>query len=126
MSIVDSRPMQVASGMGDDMIANAATSLSFRSDELNEQSAGLPGGSSPLTARHIADVIAEAASIGSACATLRTAGWRATIAGNRITINEAVFAQYVGVSAADMDGAIWMIYGSGDATPIWVTTGGRR
>lgn len=78
---------------------------------------------SPPTASRVAEAIAEAPSIGYACAALRGAGWRATIAGNRISVNEEVFAQYVGVSAGSRCNAMWMIYGSADASPIWVTTG---
>ena len=75
-----------------------------------------------LTAADVAEVVATAPSIGYAYHACRSAGWRAVIAGNRVTVNERVFAQYVGVGAAGQMSAAWMIHAVGDAAPIWITT----
>jgi len=74
-----------------------------------------------LSAAEVAKIVAAAPSIGYARHALETLGWRAVIAGNRITVNERVFAQYVGVLAASQGQAMWMVHALEDATPIWVS-----
>jgi hypothetical protein len=63
-------------------------------------------------ADQVAGVVADIAVIGAACNALRGAGWRATIAGNRITVEDVVFAQFIG-TALDAYGdnrARWLVY----------------
>lgn len=79
------------------------------------------GANASVSANEVADLIAGTSSIGYACAALRSAGWRATIAGNRITVNDEVFVHYAGV--ANELRAAWMIYAVADPTPIWVAAG---
>ena len=47
-----------------------------------------------LTAEQVAGIPA----IGEACDELEKVGWRASIAGNRITVNDEVFAQFIGAT----------------------------
>ena len=75
------------------------------------------------TAEQVAGVVAGIPAIGVACNALRKAGWRATIAGNRITVEDRVFAQFIGTTV-DAHGGIharWMIYGIAgtDAVGLW-------
>ena len=75
------------------------------------------------SAGDVAAVIAGLPSIGVACEALRGAGWRSTIAGNRITVNDRVFARFidggVGGGVGDATGgaagdcARWLVYGIG-------------
>lgn len=80
------------------------------------------------TANQVAEVVVGNRTIGEACNALTRAGWRATIAGNRITVNEEVFAQYIGVSigSADRRDATWVIYAPGHALSIWFTAAERQ
>ena len=71
-----------------------------------------------LTAEQVAGVVARIPAIGKACYALRKAGWRATIAGNRITVNDEVFAQFIG-PAGGVD-ARWVIYRIAGTPPVWV------
>jgi hypothetical protein len=75
-----------------------------------------------LTAEQVAGVVAGIPAIGEACDALRKAGWRATIAGNRITVNDEVFAQFIGATVGGL-GAVdarWVIYRIADAPPVWI------
>jgi len=75
-----------------------------------------------LTAEQVAGVVAGIPAIGEACDALRKAGWCASIAGNRITVNEEVFAQFIGATAgAPADtGARWVIYRIAGTPPVWI------
>ena len=75
-----------------------------------------------LSIADVAEVVRTAPSIGYAYHACRSAGWRAVIAGNRVTVNERVFAQYVGVGPAGQTTATWMIHAAGEGAPIWITT----
>jgi hypothetical protein len=48
------------------------------------------------TAEDVADVVAGIPAIGTAREALQQAGWKATIAGNRITVNDDVLVHFVG------------------------------
>lgn len=74
-----------------------------------------------LSAAVVAKIVAAAPSIGYARHALESVGWRAVIAGNRITVNECVFAQYVGVLAASQGRPMWMVHALEDVAPIWVS-----
>jgi hypothetical protein len=75
-----------------------------------------------LTAEQVAGVVAGIPVIGEACDALRNAGWRASIAGNRITVNDEVFAQFIGATAGAPGGvdARWVIYRIAGTPPVWV------
>jgi len=74
-----------------------------------------------ITAEQVAGVVAGIPTIGDACGALKNAGWRASIAGNRITVNDEVFAQFVGAAIGAAGGAAsWVIYGIAGTPPIWV------
>ncbi len=47
------------------------------------------------TAEQVADVVADIPAIGVARDALQQAGWSATIAGNRITVNEDVLVHFI-------------------------------
>lgn len=64
------------------------------------------------TTEQVAGVLGGIPAIGIACEALRTAGWRASIAGNRITVNDAVRAQLIGTAADDAAWVISMITGT--------------
>jgi hypothetical protein len=48
-----------------------------------------------LAAEQVAGVVAGIPTPGEACDALTKAGWRASIAGNRITVNDEVFTQFI-------------------------------
>lgn len=70
----------------------------------------------------IAGVVAGHSLIGFAQSALFAAGYRATIAGNRITVDDTVAVQYV----APVDGpygrvaARWVIHRVDGAAPVWI------
>ena len=75
-----------------------------------------------LTAEQVAGVVAGIPAIGEACDALKKAGWRASIAGNRITVNDEVFAHFIGASVGALGGtdARWVIYRIVGTPPVWV------
>jgi hypothetical protein len=75
-----------------------------------------------LTAEQVAAVVAGIAVIGRACDALKNAGCYARIAGNRITINDEMFAQFIGATVGTLGNtdATWVIYQTGGAAPVWV------
>lgn len=78
------------------------------------------------TAEQVAGVVAGIPSIGKACEALTRAGWRASIAGNRITVNDEVLAQFIGAGAAGGLGAAWVIYATVGAHPVCVVGAERQ
>jgi hypothetical protein len=76
-----------------------------------------------LTAERVAAVVAGIPVIGKACDALKNAGYYARIAGNRITVNDEMFAQFIGSSVGTMGhtDASWVIYQTGGAPPVWVS-----
>lgn len=80
------------------------------------------------TAEQVARVVAGIPAIGKACEALSRAGWRASIAGNRITVNEEVAAQFVCAGIDSTGGAdpTWVIYGISGARPVWVVGAERQ
>jgi hypothetical protein len=75
-----------------------------------------------LTAEQVAGVVAGIPAIGEARDALKKAGWRASIAGNRITVNDEVFAQFIGVTVGAFGGidARRVIYRIAGTPPVWV------
>ena len=53
---------------------------------------------------------------------LEAAGWHATIAGNRITVNYEVFAQFIAASVGQFGhvDASWVIYTAAGSRPVWI------
>lgn len=118
MSIVDSQHLTNHSIDDDEPVMRADAALG---GSLHD-TAGSFVVDPTLSAQEVAEVVASAPSIGSAYHACRGAGWRAVIAGNRVTVNERVFAQYVGAGPAGNGSATWLVHATGDASPIWVTT----
>lgn len=73
-----------------------------------------------LTASCVAALLAGKSTIGTARRAFERAGWRTCIAGNRLTVSDSVFVQYVG--AASDYGAVWTICTAPDYAPICVTS----
>lgn len=71
------------------------------------------------SAAQVAEVVSGRITIGAACEALRAAGWQSTIAGNRITVGNTVFVQFITGTSDTSDGlaARWLVYGNGDTTP---------
>lgn len=61
---------------------------------MNSSSVNKAGSVGP-TAEQVADVVADIPAIGAARDALQRAGWRATIAGNRITVNDDVLVHFI-------------------------------
>ena len=68
---------------------------------------------SAVRARDVARVIEYVECIGLVCSALRQVGLNATIAGNRITVNNEVFVQYCGarIDQAGVHRATWAVFG---------------
>ena len=68
----------------------------------------------------VAHVIADIPTIGWARRALESKGWHATIAGNRITVNYEVFAQFIAASMGQFGhvDASWVIYTVAGTPPV--------
>ena len=77
---------------------------------------------STLTVEQVAQVVAGIPVIGWACRALEAAGWDATIAGNRITVNDEVFVQFIAASVGQFGhiNASWVIYMVTGTPPVWI------
>lgn len=75
-----------------------------------------------VTTEEVAKTIAGIPQIGAACEALRRAGRRASIAGNRITVDDQVCAQLVGASTGRYghSSASWTIYHVAGTPPAWI------
>jgi hypothetical protein len=75
-----------------------------------------------LIVEQIAQEIAGIPAIGQACRALEAAGRHATIAGNRITVDHDVFAQFIAASMGQFGhiGATWVIYTVAGTPPVWI------
>jgi hypothetical protein len=75
-----------------------------------------------VTAEQVARVVAGIPAIGKACEALKKAGRRASIAGNRITVDDDVFAQLIGATVRARGGveARWVIYTIAGTPPVWI------
>ena len=90
---------------------------------------GRPGADEKTpTAEQVAGVVAGIPVIGTACDALTTAGWRASIAANRITVNDEVLAQFIGAGMGRDGGveATWVIRTIAGTAPVWVVGAERR
>jgi hypothetical protein len=81
-----------------------------------------------LAAEQVAKVVAGIPTIGEACDALRKAGWRAGIAGNRITVNDKVFAQFIGATVGGFGGidARWVVNRIAGTPPVWIVGAGPQ
>jgi hypothetical protein len=68
-----------------------------------------------VTAEVVAKTIGGLTTIGSARAALEKAGWNATIVAQRITVDQAITAQYVSCNGH----AWWWIYAEDGTPPVW-------
>jgi hypothetical protein len=86
-------------------------------DAMSDNST-VPGCPAGPTIDQLADVLSAVTTIGRACDEFRKAGWRSTIAGNRITVNDKTFARYIdgcaGSGDAQSGSARWLVYDVGD------------
>ena len=75
-----------------------------------------------LTTEQVAKVVAGVSPIGVARNALEQAGWNATIAGNRITVNDEVVAQFIRATAGPSGGVDgrWVIYRIAATPPVWI------
>jgi hypothetical protein len=64
----------------------------------------------------VAKALASVSTIGVACTALQQAGWNATIAGNRITVNHEVEAQLITANGTTW----WQVYTSDGKPPVWI------
>ncbi|HYO03840.1 MAG TPA: hypothetical protein VET27_18995 [Mycobacterium sp.] len=75
-----------------------------------------------LSVECVAKAVAGVPAIGNALKALQAAGWRATIAGNRITVNEQVFVQFIASTVGKFGrvGATCLIYSVAEPSQVWV------
>ena len=95
-----------------------------RAAESNSADTSLAGTArdSMSTVERVAKVVSGISVIGQARTALAAAGWTATIAANRITVDDEVLAQFVPAKSgtAGRIEARWVIYSIAGAHPVWV------
>jgi hypothetical protein len=69
-----------------------------------------------LIAEQVAKVLSGVSAIGVARTALEQAGWNATIAGNRITVNQEVEAQFLAANGKSW----WQVYTADGMPPVWI------
>jgi hypothetical protein len=74
------------------------------------------------TVEKVGRVLSGISLIGEARNALEMAGWRATIAANRVTVNEEVLAQLIPATAGSFGAvdAYWVIYAIAGRRPGWI------
>ena len=74
------------------------------------------------TVEKVGRVLSGISLIGEARNALEMAGWRATIAANRVTVNEEVLAQLIPATVRSFGAvdAYWVIYAISGTRPVWV------
>lgn len=74
------------------------------------------------TAERVAALVSGIGTIGAACNALKAEGWNSVIAGNRITIDDRIFARFIDESVGMDAGsaARWVVYGIGDRPAVWI------
>ena len=75
-----------------------------------------------VTAEQVARVVAGIPAIGHACEALRAAGWQASIAANRITVDDEVYAVLIGATPGEHGGieSRWVVYRIAGTPPVWI------
>ena len=94
--------------------------------EVTRLTSSAHGSDNTPTTEQVAGIVSGIPAIGEACDALRRAGWRASIAGNRITVNDEVLAQFIGARAADGVDAAWVIRAIAGTPPVWVVGAERQ
>ena len=74
------------------------------------------------TVEKVGRVLSGISLIGEARNALERAGWRATIAANRVTVNEEVLAQLIPATVRSFGAvdAYWVIYAISGTRPVWI------
>ena len=74
------------------------------------------------TVEKVGRVLSGISLIGEGRNALERAGWRATIAANRVTVNEEVLAQLIPatVTSFGVVDAYWVIYAISGTRPVWI------
>ena len=74
------------------------------------------------TIEKVGRVLSGISLIGEARNALERAGWRATIAANRVTVNEEVLAQLIPATVRSFGAvdAYWVIYAISGTRPVWI------
>ena len=74
------------------------------------------------TVEKVGRVLSGISLIGEARNALEMAGWRATIAANRVTVNEEVLAQLIPATVGSFGAvdAYWVIYAISGTRPVWI------
>jgi hypothetical protein len=81
-----------------------------------------PPDTTVVTAELVAKTIAGISTIGHARSVLERAGWRATIAANRITVDEEIVAQLIPAKTGTY-GPIteqWIVHSLDGTPPVWI------
>lgn len=84
---------------------------------------GDPEQAAVSTAEGVAVIVSGISIIGEAQRALQSAGWTATIAANRITVNDALVAQLIParMGTYGMVSASWVVSSIAGASPVWIT-----
>jgi hypothetical protein len=113
--------------------STATATLRVAADKIADVdlAAGALSGISPdgmAMVERVAKVVSGISVIGDARNALDAAGWTATIAANRITVDEEVLAQFVPAKAgsAGRVDARWVVYAITGAHPVWIVGAERR
>ena len=101
-----------------------STEAATKTVDIGSVAASLAGTSTVAISivERVAKVVSGISTIGEARNALDAAGCTATIAANRITVDEEVFAQFIPAKAgsAGRIDARWVIYSIGEAHPVWI------
>jgi hypothetical protein len=91
-------------------------------DETAGAEAGTPPTGAPLTVEKVAVVVSGISVIGEARSALKAAGWTASITANRITVDDAVMAQFIPAKTGTFGlvSARWVIYSIAAADQVWI------
>lgn len=94
------------------------TPSAFRPTTKSSWTTGVDTFVSTGASENVAAILQRATSIGAARDALNVAGWHATIAGNRITVDDHISAQYLSGSTNLVGDrtAEWAIYGRSDGS----------
>jgi hypothetical protein len=107
------------------------TTQAYFTETVTEQSVvfGLPveglagtGLDATSMVEEVAKVVSSIPVIGMARNALQVAGWTATIAANRITVDEGVLAQFIPATVGPFGpiNARWIVYAADGTHPVWV------
>lgn len=95
-------------------------------ETFESANSGLAPADRQPTVKRVADIMAGVPTIGGACAALRAAGWQSSIAGNRITVDDRIFARYIDPSALGPSEPRWLVYGGDEPAAFQVVIASER